>query len=164
MRRPGPADPVPKSPCRGDSQTRFFQLTIFNETPKAVDLAELELFSGGFVNQASYLSEVIQLDDVASWGNIGWSGRHGINDRLKISYTLLRVTAPVPVSIGIYDLVGELVREVYSGDDPIGAHVRSWDGRDRSNRLVPPGICLYRIRADLQAEPEIASGTVAVAY
>ena len=53
-----------------------------------------------------------------------------INDVLNISYTLLRVTTPVPVSVDIYDLSGTLVKQVYAGDDPIGEYARPWDGTD----------------------------------
>ena len=87
-----------------------------------------------------------------------------INDVLTISYTLLRVTAPVPVSVGIYDLSGTLVKQVYAGEDSIGEYARSWDGTDRSNRLVAPGIYLYRLAVDLHAEKEVRSGIVSVVY
>ena len=43
-----------------------------------------------------------------------------INEVLNISYTLLRVTAPVPVSVAIYDLSGALIKQVYAGDDSVG--------------------------------------------
>jgi len=87
-----------------------------------------------------------------------------INDVLNISYTLLRVTAPVPVSVEIYDLSGTLVKRGYAGDDPIGEHARPWAGTDRSNRPVAPGIYLYRIEVDLHAEKEVRSGIVSVVY
>ena len=87
-----------------------------------------------------------------------------INDELLISYTLLRITAPVPVSVNIYDLCGNLVKQVYSGDDLVGAHVRSWDGTNRSGRLVPPGIYLYRIGVDAQTKEEVGRGIISVVY
>ena len=88
----------------------------------------------------------------------------GVNDELSISYALLRVTAPVPVSVAIFDLSGALVKRVYAGDDPIGEHTRPWDGTDRANRLVAPGIYVYRIEVDLATEKEGRSGVVSVAY
>ena len=87
-----------------------------------------------------------------------------INDVLTISYTLLRVTAPVPVSVGIYNLSGALVKQVYAGEDSIGEYARSWDGTDRSNRLVAPGIYLYRLAVDLHTAREVRSGIVSVVY
>jgi len=87
-----------------------------------------------------------------------------INDTVDISFTLLRVTAPIPVSIEVFDLSGRLVKHVYSGNDPIGEYSHSWDGTDGSDKLVPPGIYLYRITADLQSEQEIKDGIVSVVY
>ena len=87
-----------------------------------------------------------------------------VNDAVQITYTLLRVTTPVPVSIGIYDLSGSLIKEVYSGEDAIGEYERFWDGTDKQNQLVAPGIYIYRIKVDVQTEEEIQSGVVAVAY
>ena len=87
-----------------------------------------------------------------------------INDIVNLSYTLLRVTAPIPVSIEIFDLSGKLVKQVYSGDDPIGEYSHSWDGTNNSNRLVPPGIYLYRIAVDVQSEQEVHRGIISVVY
>ena len=88
----------------------------------------------------------------------------GINDRLDISYTILRVTSPVRVSVEIFDLSGSLVREVYAGEDPLGEYSHAWDGRDRSNKLVPPGLYLYRIVVDVHSGQETKSGVLSVVY
>ena len=64
--------------------TRFLQLDIRRVTAKAIELAEFEIFGGGFVNQASYLSDIIELENVASWGAITWSGRQDPNARIDI--------------------------------------------------------------------------------
>jgi len=53
---------------------------------------------------------------------------------------------------------------VYSGEDAIGEYERFWDGTDKQNQLVAPGIYIYRIKVDVQTEEEIQSGVVAVAY
>ena len=87
-----------------------------------------------------------------------------INEVLTITYTLLRVTAPVPVSVAIYDLSGTLIKQVYAGDDPIGEYARTWDGTDGSNRRVAPGLYIYRLAVDLYTETEISSGIISVVY
>ena len=87
-----------------------------------------------------------------------------INEVLNISYTLLRVTAPVPVSVAIYDLSGALIKQVYAGDDSVGEYARTWDGTDGSNRRVVPGIYLYRLAVDLHTETEVSSGIISVVY
>ena len=88
----------------------------------------------------------------------------GINDVASISYKLLRVTAAVPVAIEIFDLLGRLVKQVYAGSDVIGEYSHEWDGRDNLNRFVPPGLYLFRIAADVQAEHATHIGIVSVAY
>ena len=87
-----------------------------------------------------------------------------INEVLTISYTLLRVTAPVPVSVAIYDLSGALIKQVYAGDDSVGEYARFWDGTDRFNRRVAPGIYVYRLAVDLYTGTEVSSGIVSVVY
>ena len=87
-----------------------------------------------------------------------------INDVAHISYKLLRVTSQVPVSVEIFDLSGRLVKQIYAGDISIGEYSHPWDGTDRSNRLVPPGLYVYRIAVDIQSEEGIKSGVIAVAY
>ena len=88
----------------------------------------------------------------------------GVNDVVNISYKLLRVTSEVPVLIEIYDLSGRLVKQVHSGDDPLGEYSHTWDGTDNSNSVVPPGLYLYRIDADVQSRHETTAGIVSVAY
>ena len=87
-----------------------------------------------------------------------------INEVLTISYTLLRVTAPVPVSVAIYDLSGALIKQVYAGDDSVGEYARFWDGTDGSNRRVAPGIYIYRLAVNLYTGTEVSSGIVSVVY
>ena len=87
-----------------------------------------------------------------------------INEVVTISYTLLRVTAPVPVSVAIYDLSGALIKQVYAGDDSVGEYARLWDGTDRFNRRVAPGIYVYRLAVALHTETEISSGIISVVY
>ncbi len=88
----------------------------------------------------------------------------GVNDVLNISYTILRLTASVPVSIDIYDLSGVFIKTVYSGNDSVGQYTRHWDGEDNKDNLVPPGIYVYHISVEAQEEEETKTGTVSVVY
>ena len=87
-----------------------------------------------------------------------------VNDDVRISYKLLRLTTAVPVAIDIYDLSGRLVKHLYSGQDPLGAYAHNWDGLNESGRVVSPGLYLYRISMDAQSGMESRSGVIAVAY
>ena len=64
--------------------TSFVQLRIIRQTPKEVGLAAFELYGGGYVRQASYESDVIELDDIASLGEIRWSGRQDPHAQVAI--------------------------------------------------------------------------------
>ena len=64
--------------------TRAIQLRIFRQTTKEVGLADFELYGGGFVGSAAYESEVIEMEDIASWGEIRWSGRRDPLARVDI--------------------------------------------------------------------------------
>ena len=43
-----------------------------------------EIFGGGFVSQSSYESDVIKLDNNASWGQLRWKGRQDPGARVDI--------------------------------------------------------------------------------
>jgi len=64
--------------------TNFVQLLIQRQTPKEIGLAAFELFGGGYVKEASYESDVIELDDIASLGEIRWSGRQDPHAQVAI--------------------------------------------------------------------------------
>jgi hypothetical protein len=88
----------------------------------------------------------------------------GTNDVAMISYDLLEIIGSAAVTIEISDLGGRVVREVYSGADPIGHYEWEWDGRDDADNLVPPGIYVFRIEVDADLEKITELGIVNVAY
>ncbi len=51
------------------------------------------------------------------------------------------------VSLAIYNLVGEKVRTLLTGELPGGQHSVRWDGRDDSGKKAVSGVYIYRIRA-----------------
>ena len=55
--------------------TEAIQLYIYRVTAKEIGLADFEVLGGGFVSNARYESAVIELDDIASLGDIRWGGR-----------------------------------------------------------------------------------------
>jgi len=88
----------------------------------------------------------------------------GNGDEVHFKFTLLRLTAPAEVKVEVYDLRGNLVREVYSGALGSGEHRRSWDGNDDDGKLIPPGVYIYRILVRAQAKEEERTGTLTVVY
>ncbi|MBK6736163.1 MAG: T9SS type A sorting domain-containing protein [bacterium] len=54
-----------------------------------------------------------------------------------------------PVSLGIYDLSGKLVRNLIAGQVMGPGHLEKvWDGRNDSGRLVPTGVYFCKLTAD----------------
>ena len=85
----------------------------------------------------------------------------GINDIFEISYNLLKLTRPAPVSFEIFDLAGRLVARGV-GEAKYGRFVRIWTGRDGSGRIVAPGLYIYRVRVQADAGTVSRSGIVSV--
>lgn len=51
------------------------------------------------------------------------------------------------VRLDVVDVVGRLVRSLVDGPKPAGAHVVSWDGRDRSGANAATGVYAVRLQA-----------------
>ena len=100
----------------------------------------------------------------------------GVNDDTVIEFVLSKIDAPRPVRVRIYDLSGVLARDLnpdnlvagtYLGGGGRGARPDApgyWDGTDDQGSLVPPGIYLFRIEAEVDTGDEVASGIINVAY
>ena len=86
----------------------------------------------------------------------------GVGDRAQIRFQVLNVSVE-PV-VGIYTLDGGLVQELKGGQGPDGSQLYTWDGRDRSGGLVPPGIYLYRVRLPTQSDEQQITGILGLAY
>ncbi len=54
------------------------------------------------------------------------------------------------VDVAIYNLLGQLVRQVWSGPLSAGEHRLTWDGRDGQGRPVASGVYLYQLRVGEQ--------------
>jgi hypothetical protein len=66
--------------------------------------------------------------------------------------TMIRFTVAqsAPVNLAIYNLNGQLVREVVNGEMHAGSHEAIWDGRDAVGREVSSGVYVYRLRSGVQ--------------
>jgi hypothetical protein len=60
------------------------------------------------------------------------------------------VAQSAPVNLAIYNLNGQLVREVVNDEMPAGSHEVVWDGRDAVSREVSSGVYVYRLRSGVQ--------------
>ena len=86
-----------------------------------------------------------------------------VNDRTTINYDVTRLIGEAETSVRIYDLSGRLVKEEVKSYKS-GRYSWTWDGRDASENVVPPGIYLFRLAVETDTGSEEVSGTVAVVY
>ena len=66
------------------------------------------------------------------------------NSSTQIPY---RISAPGPVRLVIYNVLGQPVRTLVDEIQAAGAYQISWDGRDHSGARVANGVYLYRLQA-----------------
>jgi hypothetical protein len=50
-----------------------------------------------------------------------------------------------PVSVTLYNLLGQRIRTLVQGSQPTGSYRLTWDGRDASGREVAAGVYVYRL-------------------
>ena len=88
----------------------------------------------------------------------------GVNDVVRIGYTLLELAGAGEVRVEMFDLSGRLVRQVYRGLESSGEYERTWRGAGRDGQVVAPGIYLYRVLVHADSGQEERSGLVTVVY
>ena len=88
----------------------------------------------------------------------------GVNEESRIVFQVLRLVQEVDFSIGIYDLAGRRVRQLFFDALSAGAYEHTWDGRDATGELVPPGAYIARIAAETESGEEVLARTLSVAY
>jgi len=88
----------------------------------------------------------------------------GIGDFLRLEFDLLKVFAPRPVKVAIYDLSGHQVHLLGDREDTAGHLSLEWDGRTAEGRLTPPGVYLLRIEVKGDALTYTANRLISVAY
>jgi hypothetical protein len=88
----------------------------------------------------------------------------GVNDRLRLVASLLKIDAPRRIEARFFTLGGTPVAQVSSLVTG-GRQVLEWDGRGAGGGLVPPGIYLCRLRVDTdQGENNELVRLVSVVY
>ena len=57
-----------------DQTVRYIRVDIQRNTIKALEIAELEVFGKGYVERASYTTDMLDMGELTSWGELRWSG------------------------------------------------------------------------------------------
>jgi hypothetical protein len=103
------------------------------------------------------------LGQVAVSGRLFTPNRDGIGDSFALSFNLLQVLHPVPVTLEIYDLAGRRCARV-SEEFGVGPARLAWDGRTETGSLAPPGHYLWVLQVRADHLEERRTGVLGVVY
>jgi hypothetical protein len=89
----------------------------------------------------------------------------GINDDLRVEFSVARIAGDRAVTLEIFDLSGRAVARVEEHRaDSRGQYALLWDGRDASGHLVPPGIYVARVDVDVDSDRAVNTSAQRVIY
>jgi hypothetical protein len=74
-------------------------------------------------------------------------GHPSPNPAASISRVAYRVAAPGHVALRVYNVQGQLVRNLVDSEAPAGEYSAAWDGRDRTGARVGPGVYFFRLES-----------------
>lgn len=106
----------------------------------AVD--DLQYIASPSFNEALPSSGV--LENLVVTGNPASPNGDGIDDVVTFQYTLKENSA---VTLNVYDMRGNVVRQIKPGTQAAGSQSMSWDVTDQSGRVVRNGLCIFRLDA-----------------
>jgi hypothetical protein len=126
------------SPRRGNWLIRV----RFTNTPNASQLWFGLVVTGGLGPEGISSTGSEQIAEKAKAFMLGKAVPNPTTGKTRIDYAL-----PVNgnVALGIYNVTGQLVRELVKGPVPAGQWAVTWDGRDASARNVPGGVYFYKL-------------------
>lgn len=88
----------------------------------------------------------------------------GINDVVELAFPVFQVQGAKALVLEVYGLDGERVQRIEQAAATAAGHQRlTWDGRDHTGRLLPPGLYLCRVGVEVDAEGEQTTSTKLVA-
>ena len=145
-----------------------FTSTVWNDAEKGIPQptdpgdASPELSTDVFTVVAENLGDLINRPLVEP--NPFTPNGDGINDEALITVDLFLVSEPIELTVDLYDLSGRRVRSLGHGRHGAGVVELRWDGRDDRGGILPPGIYLYRVRADADDKLKRQTGILAMLY
>ena len=88
----------------------------------------------------------------------------GVNDRLELTFTLLKLMEPARLTLEIFGLDGRPVVRAYEEEHSAGTLTAAWDGLDGRGLPAPPGLYIYDLRVHSDSGSDRRRGVVGLAY
>ncbi|MEE3259934.1 MAG: FlgD immunoglobulin-like domain containing protein [Candidatus Latescibacterota bacterium] len=88
----------------------------------------------------------------------------GVNDQIDINYVLFGLPQVVPVELRIFSLAGRRVAALTAGDQSSGPQHLTWNGRDETGQILPPGLYLLEVAIRSEATTSRHLHLVGIAY
>jgi C1A family cysteine protease len=118
---------------------RFHFISDNSNTFLGVLIDDVEIYPEG---SSSIAGNVLQLPTPTEW-KLSQNYPNPFNLDTKIEYSVPEVN---DVRIFIYNIKGEIVRNLLNSQVQPGVHFINWDGRDNNGNVVSSGIYLYQIQ------------------
>ncbi len=104
------------------------------------------------------------LGEVVALANPFTPNGDGINDVVELVFPVFQVQGAKALVLEVYGLDGQLLQRIEQAvATAAGVQRLTWDGRDRTGRLLPPGLYVCRVGVEVDAEGEQTTSTKLVA-
>jgi hypothetical protein len=116
---------------------------IIRKTGDFSAISQFALFENRDVGKGGPQLEETHNNSMTSQFSLCQNTPNPFNEYATIQYQL---SAPGKVQLSIYNITGQLVKELVNVVQPAGAYKTKWDGRDANGRMVGTGIYIYRLK------------------
>jgi hypothetical protein len=118
------------------------------DEPTAVVLNQINLTQGICHGNCEFCN-LVSVDDAIPGDARLQNVPNPFHASTTIQFTLPRAGE---VKLDVFDLSGRIVRQLYRGSLPTGAHSVTWDGLDQTGHRAPEGVYFYRLTAGSSSE------------
>ncbi len=88
----------------------------------------------------------------------------GINDKVLITFDLLKVIKPRPIQLEIFNIAGEHILTIANNTIQAGHIEFTWNGRSNTGQLVKPGIYIIQLQIISDSGQQILQRSITLAY